>query len=199
MRRWPGRRASYGSSGCPVCWAPMAPGSRRRTACARSSGSRARRRWSGPSGRASPWGKGSTHWDSRDENPLVVSLLLLTVSAAAVAQAQSPMALFPGAELAWKDGPQSLPRGAKMVILEGDPTQPGMFTMRLRFPDGFQVFPHWHTQTEHVTVIKGTLHLGMGERFDRASTRTLVAGSFGYWPAGTRHFAWAEGETILQW
>jgi len=25
-----------------------------------------------------------------------------------------------------------------------------------------------------------------------------VAGSFGYWPAGTRHFAWAEGETILQ-
>ena len=54
------------------------------------------------------------------------------------------------------------------------------------------------TQTEHVTIVAGTLHLGMGERFDRASTRTLVTGSFGYWPAGTKHFAWAEGETILQ-
>jgi len=38
----------------------------------------------------------------------------------------------------------------------------------------------------------------MGERFDRASTRTLATGSFGYWPAGTKHFAWAEGETVLQ-
>ena len=128
----------------------------------------------------------------------VVSLLLLTIGVAAAAQAKSPMALFPGTELAWKDGPPSLPKGAKMAILEGDPTQPGMFTMRLRFPDGFQVFPHWHTQTEHATVIKGTLHFGMGERFDRSSTQALVTGSFGYWPAGTKHFAWAEGETILQ-
>src|SRR5256885_14850740 len=129
---------------------------------------------------------------------LVVSLLLLTVSAAPVAQAQSPMALFPGAELAWKDGPASLPQGAKMAVLEGDPTQPGMFTMRLRFPDGFQVFPHWHTQTEHVTIVAGTLHLGMGERFARASTRTLVTGSFGHWPPGTRAFSLAPGETHPQ-
>ena len=128
----------------------------------------------------------------------VLSLLLLTISTAAAGQTKNPMALFPATEIEWKDGPPSLPKGAKMAVLEGDPTQPGMFTMRLRFPDGFQVFPHWHTQTEHVTIVAGTLHLGMGERFDRASTRTLVTGSFGYWPAGTKHFAWAEGETILQ-
>ena len=85
-----------------------------------------------------------------------------------------------------------------MAILEGDPTKPGMFTMRLKFPDGFTVGPHWHTQTEHATVIAGTLHLGMGEKLDRASARTLHAGSFGHWVAGTRHFAWTEGETILQ-
>src|SRR5213076_1600167 len=92
-------------------------------------------------------------------------------------QTKSPMALFPATEIEWKDGPPSLPKGAKMAVLEGDPTQPGMFTLRLRFPDGFQVFPHWHTQTEHVTIVAGMLHLGMGERFDRASTRTLVTGS----------------------
>ena len=135
-----------------------------------------------------------------------LSLLLVTVTAAraqypgnaATSQGQSPMTLFVGTELAWKDGPAALPKGARMAILEGDPTQPGMFTMRLRFPDGFQVPPHSHTQTEHVTVIAGALHLGMGERFDRSSTRKLVTGSFGYWLARTRHFAWAEGETILQ-
>src|SRR2546422_5156410 len=105
----------------------------------------------------------------------VFSLLLFTIPIAAAGQAKSPMALFPGIELEWKDGPPALPKGAKMAILEGDPTQPGVFTMRLRFPDGFQVFPHWHTQTEHATVIKGTLHLGMG---DRKSTR--LNSSHGY-------------------
>jgi len=128
----------------------------------------------------------------------VFSLLLFTIPIAAAGQAKSSMALFQGTELEWKDGPPSLPKGATMAILEGDPTQPGVFTMRLRFPDGFQVFPHWHTQTEHATVIKGTLHLGMGERFDRSYTTALATGSFRYWPAGTKHFAWAEGETILQ-
>lgn len=129
----------------------------------------------------------------------VLSLLLVAaLPAAAQAPAQGPMTVFPATDLQWKDGPPSMPKGAKMAVLEGDPTGPGMFTMRLRFPDGFRVGPHWHSQTEHVTVIAGTLHVGMGERFDRSSARTLVAGSFGFWPAGTRHFAWMEGETILQ-
>src|SRR5260221_8533264 len=127
-----------------------------------------------------------------------LTLLLGAVSTAAAGQAKSPMALFPATNLEWKEGPPSLPKGAKMAILEGDPTQPGVFTMRLRFPDGFQVFPHWHTQTEHATVIKGTLHLGMGDRFDRSSTTALATGSVCDLPPGTNPFAWAEGETILQ-
>lgn len=126
-----------------------------------------------------------------------LSLLLLAVSTA-VARGQSPMTLYPTGDLKWTDGPPSLPTGARMAVLEGDPTKPGMFTMRLKFPDGFTVSPHWHTQTEHATVIAGVLHIGMGEKFDRSAARTLVAGSFGYWVAGTKHFAWSEGETILQ-
>ncbi len=113
-------------------------------------------------------------------------------------QSQGQMSLFPPAEIQWKDGPPSLRKGVQMAVLEGDPAKPGTFTIRFRFPDGFQVMPHWHTQTEHATVVKGVLHLGMGDRFDKAATRALAAGSFGYWPAGTRHFAWVEGETILQ-
>jgi hypothetical protein len=108
------------------------------------------------------------------------------------------MTLVPSAEVQWKDGPASLPRGVKVALLEGDPAQTGVFTMRLKFPDGTQVLPHWHTQTEHATVIAGVLHIGMGEKFDRQATRPMPAGSFGFWPAGTRHFAWMEGETILQ-
>jgi hypothetical protein len=108
------------------------------------------------------------------------------------------MGLFPAAEIQWTDGPPSLQKGAQMAVLEGDPAKEGMFTMRLRFPANFDVKPHFHSQVEHVTVIAGTLHFGMGEKFDRAKTQPMPAGSFGFWPIGMRHFAYTEGETVLQ-
>ncbi|MBV9928547.1 MAG: cupin domain-containing protein [Acidobacteria bacterium] len=114
------------------------------------------------------------------------------------AQAQDKMGLFRPAEVKWEQGPASLQKGARMVVLEGDPSREGMFTMRLWLPDGFVVAPHWHTQVEHVTVISGVLNFGMGEKFDRGATRAMPAGSFGYWPVGMRHFAWTKGETVLQ-
>jgi len=70
--------------------------------------------------------------------------------------------------------------------------------MRLKFPDGYRVQPHSHPKIERVTVISGTLHFGMGDRFDANATRPIPAGSYGYWPAGMKHFAWSKGETVLQ-
>jgi hypothetical protein len=137
---------------------------------------------------------------------LSVTLILLTISAASGqsgaatgdGQMQNKMGLFTPTEVRWEQGPASLQKGAKMAVLEGDPAREGPFTMRLWLPDGFEVAPHWHTQVEHVTVISGVLNFGMGEKFDRGATREMPAGSFGYWPVGMRHFAWAKGETVLQ-
>ena len=56
----------------------------------------------------------------------------------------------------WKDGPAALPPGAKMAVLEGDPTKEGPFVVRFQFPDGYHVAPHTHPKTERVTVISGT-------------------------------------------
>jgi quercetin dioxygenase-like cupin family protein len=102
------------------------------------------------------------------------------------------------AQIKWADGPPSLPPGAKFAILEGDPSKEGFFTMRVRVPDGYRIPPHTHPKVEHVTVISGTFNLGMGEKFDQAMTKELPAGTFGYWPAGMKHFAWARGETTIQ-
>jgi quercetin dioxygenase-like cupin family protein len=117
---------------------------------------------------------------------------------AGVAQSQDRIGLFLPAGIPWTAGPASLRAGARVAVLEGDPTREGVFTMRLWLPNGFEVAPHSHTQVEHVTVVSGVLHFGMGEKFDRAATRPMPAGSFGYWPIGMKHFAWAEGETVLQ-
>jgi anti-sigma factor ChrR (cupin superfamily) len=100
--------------------------------------------------------------------------------------------------LQWEDGPKSLPPGAKVAVLEGDPTTAGPFVMRVKVPDGYKIPPHVHPKAERVTVISGSFHLGMGDKFDAKHATAMPAGSYGTWPAGMRHFVWVEGETVIQ-
>lgn len=108
------------------------------------------------------------------------------------------MRLSVPADIAWKDGPGSLPKGARFAVLEGDPSKEGFFVMRLWMPDGYRIQPHSHPKTERITVISGTFQLGMGDKFDAAATTAMPAGTFGYWGAGMKHFAWSKGDTVLQ-
>jgi quercetin dioxygenase-like cupin family protein len=101
-------------------------------------------------------------------------------------------------DIKWVDGPSSLPAGAKMAVLEGDPAKPGPFVFRVKLPAGYKIPPHTHPKTERVTVISGTFNLGMGERFDATKTQELPAGTYGTWPAGMKHFVWIKGETVVQ-
>ena len=98
----------------------------------------------------------------------------------------------------WQDAPASLERGAEIAVLEGNPGERGVFTMRIRMPDGFVIAPHWHPNVERVTVISGTFLLGSGEVLDRAVAERLPPGSYVSLPPETRHYAIAEGETVIQ-
>ncbi len=103
----------------------------------------------------------------------------------------------PGSE-EWRSGPASLPPGAMMYVLEGDPTTSGPFTMRLKFPRNYIVPPHYHTAVEHLTVLSGRMHLGMGESINMSSATLLSAGSYSMMPPGMRHFAHTLEETVIQ-
>lgn len=98
----------------------------------------------------------------------------------------------------WGPGPPSLPRGAQAAVLSGNPERPGIFTLRLRFPAGYAVAPHWHPGEEHVTVISGQLHFGMGPRINRARATRLVAGGFVHAPARMNHYAFTRGGAVIQ-
>ena len=108
------------------------------------------------------------------------------------------MRLYPLTSIEWKPGPAAIPAGAKMAVLEGDPAKEGTFVVRFQFPDGYYIPPHTHPKTERVTVISGNLYLAAGDILDRNSAKKLPAGSFGYWPAGMKHAAWSEGDTVIQ-
>src|SRR5256885_16536415 len=105
------------------------------------------------------------------------------------------MPLSPPISVEWKAGPAPIPLGAKMAVLEGDPTKEGPFVVRFQFPEGYHVPPHTHPKTERVTVISGVLYLATGEALDRGTAKKLPAGSFGYWPAGMKTTAWAAVRT----
>ena len=94
--------------------------------------------------------------------------------------------------------PPVLPAGSKFAVLAGDPGKDGPFTARAWLPDGYRVPPHWHPTTENVTVLSGTFHIASGDSFDTAKGDALAAGGFVSLPANMHHYAWAEGDTVIQ-
>jgi quercetin dioxygenase-like cupin family protein len=114
------------------------------------------------------------------------------------AAASSEHVMFAAADLKWVDGPPSLPAGAKIAVLEGDPKKEGLFTIRLQMPAGFKIPAHTHPTAEHVTVISGTLNLGMGPKFDEATAKDMAAGAYAVMPAGMQHFAGSKEGCIVQ-
>jgi quercetin dioxygenase-like cupin family protein len=101
-------------------------------------------------------------------------------------------------KMQWGPASPALPPGAQAAVLEGDPTKAGLFIIRVKFPDGYRVPPHWHPTDEHVNVISGTFLAGMGAKFDEASMQALPAGSYVKMPRKTNHYVRAKGETIVQ-
>jgi hypothetical protein len=101
-------------------------------------------------------------------------------------------------DLKWSDAPPALPKGAKLAVLSGDPGKEGPFVMRLKVPAGYKIAPHWHSQTENLTVISGTLYLGMGDNMDTAQSHALKAGGFHYLPAKQHHYAFSKATAVVQ-
>lgn len=101
-------------------------------------------------------------------------------------------------DLKWAEGPPGLPAGGKMAVLNGDPTQAGPFTVRLKAPAGYKVVPHTHPTDERLTVISGTFKIGMGEKFDEKTMQDMGPGSYIVLPSGMAHFAKGAKETIVQ-
>jgi quercetin dioxygenase-like cupin family protein len=128
-----------------------------------------------------------------------LSLASATLVAYLPAQASEPHHTVVSSDMiAWSAAPPSLPPGAQAAVLLGNPAKEGPFVLRLKFPPGFTVPPHRHSKDEMLTVISGRLGVGSGEKLDRQPGNILPPASFVHLPAGMPHFAWADGETVVQ-
>jgi Cupin domain len=131
--------------------------------------------------------------------PLVLAAVFLGLIALPIAaSAASDMVVINPGSIKWGDAPPSLPKGAKLAVLYGDPSKAGPFCIRLMAPAGYKIPPHWHSQAEALTVISGTFYLGMGDKMDATAAQPLKAGGFHYLPPKEHHFAFSKASSVVQ-
>src|SRR5262249_10198927 len=112
------------------------------------------------------------------------------------AQHKGEHVMLAPSELTWTDLP-ALP-GVKIAVIEGPLSEAVPIMFRLKFPANYKVPPHYHPGIEHVTIISGTLNMGIGATFDQTKTRALTPGSVAIMQPKTQHFVWTSEETIGQ-
>lgn len=97
--------------------------------------------------------------------------------------------------LQWKDYP-GLP-GVTFAVVSGNPSQPGIYTIRAKFAPHTMSQPHWHPEARYVTVLKGTWWAGTGARFDPDSTQPVPAGGFSVHTPHEIHYDGAKDEEVI--
>lgn len=130
--------------------------------------------------------------------PTLFILLAMGVATGAEAQvAGESVVRLPG-EIVFKAPPKG--PGPETAVLYGDPSKPGVFVMRVRFPQGFKVMPGWRPdEWRTAVVLSGTFYYGIGEQWDETKLTAYPPGTFFAHPARHPHFAWAkDGAVIVQ-
>src|SRR5690242_183549 len=87
--------------------------------------------------------------------------------------------------------------GPQMTLLVGDPTKPGLYTVRVAIAAHTQVRPHTHRDNRSVTVISGKWEMGYGTTFDAKALKEMPTGSVYTEPAGQPHFAQTTEEPVV--
>jgi quercetin dioxygenase-like cupin family protein len=124
--------------------------------------------------------------------------LLFLVSVPMLLAGSTVQAKAGHAALKWGDAPPSLPAGAQMAVVRGDPGKKGMFTVQLKMPADYAVPPHSHPTSEVVKVVSGKVHYGMSDTLDMAKAKTLTASHTVTMKAKMHHWVHAAAPATVQ-
>jgi quercetin dioxygenase-like cupin family protein len=129
---------------------------------------------------------------------LLVSISLLLLASAAVAEEERHTSVITPEALKWTENP-AFPKGIQIATLIGDPTKSGeTVVQRIKLPPNFTMPPHTHPFSEVVTVISGNIGTNAGEKPEKVGG-LLKPGSMWVYPKGHAHYAWTgDGEAVLQ-
>jgi quercetin dioxygenase-like cupin family protein len=79
--------------------------------------------------------------------------------------------------------------GVRSIVLSGDPSRAGPYTIEIRVPANTQIAAHEHRDDRTAVVVSGQWYLGYGDKASAAAAKSLPPGSFYTEPGGVAHFA----------
>jgi uncharacterized RmlC-like cupin family protein len=115
--------------------------------------------------------------------------------------AQSPQIRMTPAEVKWPAASggaagTSGVSGTQTVVVKGDPTKAGLYTLLLRLGPNTKIQAHAHRDDRVATVVSGHWYFGYGREFNESALKELPPGSFYTEPPGVFHFAMTKSEPI---
>ena len=101
-------------------------------------------------------------------------------------------------DIDWKPFP-AFPPSARLAVVVGQPSAPGLYVIRVKLPSGVKLMPHKHQEDRVYTVMSGVFYIGRGDQFDAEKLEAYLPGSIIVLPGNTWHFHWAKsGEYVTQ-
>jgi quercetin dioxygenase-like cupin family protein len=130
---------------------------------------------------------------------LMLGALLLLSAGVASAQTEYVMKDYEKSfsDAGWKDL-TAIPPGAKFILVYGNPKEKGAYIFRVKFPAGYKLPAHKHSDARTVTVLQGNYWSGVGDKFEQDKLTKFTPGSFYTTDANVPHFSWAETDVIIQ-
>jgi quercetin dioxygenase-like cupin family protein len=90
-------------------------------------------------------------------------------------------------KIEWKKG-----AAQDSVLLQGDPTKPGVYIQMIKWHPGNMSRPHFHSTDRFIYVVSGTWWVGTGSKYDPSSTYPVPAGSYVIDKANEIHYDGAK-------
>jgi quercetin dioxygenase-like cupin family protein len=115
---------------------------------------------------------------------------VLAVAPTYSAPSEADFLIMPTEKLVWQDADA----GAKLAVVFGDPSKPGLYVIRAYFPPGVMSSPHFHGEDRHVIVVQGTWNAGTDDSWDPKATTPLKPGTYMFHKAGAVHYDGSAGE-----
>ena len=101
-------------------------------------------------------------------------------------------------DIEWKPF-AAFPQSARLAVIVGKPSEPALYTIRVKVPNLVKLMPHRHPEDRIYTVISGVFYIGLGDDFDADKLQAYPPGAVIILPRNTSHFHWARsGDYITQ-
>ncbi|WP_331298404.1 cupin domain-containing protein [Methylobacterium oryzae] len=100
------------------------------------------------------------------------------------------------ASATYQPGPPNLPKGTQISMVSGDPSKPGPFVLRVKFPTHTVIAPHTHSAAETLTILSGSIYHEHGTTIDKAKGKELRAGGFVFLPKDMPHSLWTSEQPV---